>query len=252
MRYVAAAVWAETLKLKRSLALAAAVIIPLFPVIGDLMGTLSRGLGTSPDDPPGMAPWAFYVRMAIKLWTIFALPAVVALLSALLANVEHKPKAWKQVLALPVPRGAVFAAKWVALAAITLLSTLVFSGGNLLAGLALHYLRPELGLTWPAPLSEALVRPVLGWALGLFMVTIHLAVALRWRSFLVSIIAGFVAAVGNLFIVGSYLYVYSGYIPWAMPAQTYGDWAPTLALSLAGTAITYALARRAFVGREVY
>lgn len=252
VRYLTAGIGAETIKLKRSLALLAAVAVPLLPVAADLMGTMSRGLGSLPDDPAGINPWALYVRMAVKLWTIFAMPTVVAVASALLANLDHKPRAWKLLLALPFPRGGLFAAKWAALAAMTLLSTAVFAAGNVAAGLALHYLRPELGLTWPVPVADAVWRPLLGWALALFMMTIHLAIALRWPSFMTSLVIGLVASVGNLFVVGSYLSVYAGYIPWTLPAMTYGDWAPALAFSLAGTAVTYVLARRAFVGREVY
>ena len=245
-------VWAETLKMKRSLALIVALLLPLFPAFVNVAETLRTGLARATDDVEILSPWALYLRSAINLWVILAMPIVVAILSALLANVDHKPKAWKMLFALPLPRGAIFAGKWASLVGITFLSMGVFVLANAVGGSLIQFLRPELGLGFPIPLREVVSKPLLGWLLSLFMLTIHLWISLRWPSFLVSIAVGFAGAVSNIFLIASYLYSKSLVSPWAMPAQAYGEWRAVLVASLIGTVCTYFLARQDFVRRDVY
>jgi hypothetical protein len=238
--------------MKRSLALTAALLLPLFPALANVAHALQSGLGRAAADAEFLTPWFLYGRYAFKLWTIFALPVIVAILSALLANVDHGPKAWKQLLALAFPRSLVFAGKWAALAGLTLLSTLVFALVNVWGGGLVHFLRPELGLDFPIPVGELIFRPFLGWLLAMLMLSLHLWLSLRWPSFLISITAGFAASVSNIFLVASQLFTRSAFSPWAMPVQAYGNWQLPLIVSLAGAALVYLLARREFVRRDVY
>jgi len=252
LSYLIRGVRAEALKVKRSLALIAALVIPLFPAVVNLAGALRRGLAGDAEELAALGPWGLYVRYAIKFWVIFALPMVIALLAALLAQVDHKPKQWKQLFALAYPRSALYAAKWLALAGVTLLSTLVFAGANIVGGMIVAALRPDLGLELPLPLGEVVGKPLLAWALALAAISIHHWIALRWPSFLSSLAVGFAASVANLFLISSYLYERAAFFPWAMPSQAYGAWQGTLRASLIAAALVYALARAEFVRRDVY
>ena len=252
LSYLIRGVRAETLKVKRSLALIAALVIPLFPAVVNLAGALRRGLAGDAEELAALGPWGLYVRYAIKFWVIFALPMVIALLAALLAQVDHKPKQWKQLFALAYPRSALYAAKWLALAGVALLSTLVFAGANIVGGMIVAALRPDLGLELPLPLGEVVGKPLLAWALALAAISIHHWIALRWPSFLSSLAVGFAASVANLFLISSYLYERAAFFPWAMPSQAYGAWRGTLLASLIAAALVYALARAEFVRRDVY
>jgi hypothetical protein len=180
------------------------------------------------------------------------MPIIAAILSALLANVDHQPKAWKQLFALPFSRSAIFAGKWGVLAGLTLLSTLVFSLANLLGGIVAYLIRPDLGWDFPIPMGELIARPLLGWLLAMLMLAIHLWLSLRWPSFLVSITIGFAASVSNIFLVNSYLFTRSALSPWAMPIQAYGHWQIPLIVSLTGAALVYFLARREFIHSDVF
>jgi hypothetical protein len=250
--YTARSVRAESLKLKRSLALSAALLVPLFPSFANFASALQSHIGRMPEDPAYLSMWSLYFRYSIKLWTIFAMPVVVALLSALLADVDYKGKGWKHLFAMGVPQSAVFAGKWFSLAGLSLVSTLVFASANLAGSLAAHYLRPDLGLDFPIPIGEAYGRPLLAWLLSLFMLSLHQWISLRWPGFLVSLAVGFAASVSNLFTISSYLFSSSYFSPWALPVQAYEDWRLPLALSLLGAALVYTAARREFIRRDIY
>ena len=244
------AVLAESLKVKRSLALLSALVIPLVPAFVNLMMTVQGGVGKP---ALGLASaWSTYYLYAIKLWVIFAMPLIVSILAALLADVDHRARTWKQLFALPFPRPAIMASKWLALAGITLLSTLVFGAANLTGGILIHLLHPGQGLDPPIPVLEAFTKPLIAWLLSLFMVSIHMWISLRWTSFLVSATVGFAASVANLFLISSSLYKYSALSPWAMPIQTYDRWEAMLIPSLVGAVVVYWLAGRRFVRQDVY
>jgi hypothetical protein len=251
LRYILRGCWAEALKLKRSLALVAAFLIPLFPSFINFASTLRSGVGRPIEGMEDLTRWALYGVYANKFWTIFALPFIVAILSALLANVDHKPRVWKTILALSYPRGAVFASKWFALAGITLLSSLTFALYNLLSGVIIHFIRPELGLDFPAPVMDIVTKAFIGWLLAMFMISIHQWISLRWSSFLASVVVGFAASVSNIFLISSYLYNKAALSPWAMPVMVYEDYSLTLIISLIGAALVYLFARREFVRRDV-
>lgn len=250
--YILRGIWSETLKLKRSLVLIVTLLIPLFPAFANVASCLQSGMGTALDDAVGLSPWSLYFRYAFKLWTIFALPMIVAIISALLANVDHQPKTWKMLFALPFPRAGIFAGKWVALSGLTLLSNLVFTLANLAGGTLVHFVRPEVGLEFPVPVGEAFSVALISWLLSLLMISIHLWVSLRWSSFLVSITLGFIATVSNLFLIASYLFGRSAISPWAMPVQVYGDWQGSLPAALLGALLVSLLAWRGFASRDVF
>jgi hypothetical protein len=248
IQYLIRAISAEALKIKRSLALLFALLIPLAAVFVNFMITVQNGLGK-----PALgitSPWSIYFMYSIKLWVIFCTPLSVSVLGALSADVDHRAKAWKHLFVLPFPRSAIMAGKWLSLTGINLLSTLVFGLANLACGFLILWLRPEQGLELPIPFLEALTKPLIAWLLSYFMISIHLWISLRWPNFLVSVTIGFAASITNLFLLSSSLYQYSVLSPWAMPAQAYDNWQTMLVPSLIGSFVTYWLAWREFACRE--
>jgi ABC-2 type transport system permease protein len=252
LTYILRSISAEALKLKRSLVLIVTLVIPLFPAVANVGDGIRNGFSPNVlEESAGLAPWSILLRFAFKLWTIFALPMIVAIISALLANTDHQPKTWKLLFALPFPRQAVFIGKWVALAGLLLLSNLAFALANLAGGLFIHFLHPEAGLGLSIPIGELVFGVLVSWLLSLFMVSIHLWISLRWSSFLASITVGFAATVSNLFLIASYMFGRSALSPWAMPAQVYTDWSGSLPAALAGAVLVGFLAMRGFVRRDV-
>lgn len=254
-RYLWRGIRAEFLKIKRSQALFVAVLIPLFPAGLNFGEVLQRGLHLLPGEVPGaLSAWSLYFRSSIDFWAIFALPLIVAVLSALLANVDHQSHQWKSLFAMAFPRSGIFAGKWAALMGLNALSAACFGAANVLTGLAAGMLRPDLGLAFGGlPWGEAFAAPLLGWLLASGMITIHLWISLRWSSFLVSILSGFLAVVANLFVIGSFMAANAAYFPWSMPSCVYSEnHLLVLVLSAACAGVVYLLANTQFVRREVY
>lgn len=63
----------------------------------------------------------------------------ITLISSLLANVEHQLSSWKQLLALPISRTAVFAAKFVLIVILLTLSCILLGMGTIVLGLLLKF-----------------------------------------------------------------------------------------------------------------
>ena len=94
----------EARKLNRSLAALLAVAAPsLIAVFGFFM--LLRS-GRS-------ATWDMWMTSAAGVWAFFMLPMSVTALTALVGHMEHGPKAWDHLRALPVPRWRIYAAKMI-------------------------------------------------------------------------------------------------------------------------------------------
>jgi hypothetical protein len=209
MNDLARAVWAEALKLKRTLALRLAVGAPLVIVLIVFGAYLQRG-SREQDGLIGQA------QLSLTLWTILLLPFYSALAAALLASVEHQSDNWKHLLALPVDSRTVFLAKWVAA-----FGLLALSFGTLIVGVsaAAHALRlwtPALhGAASPLPFMTR--RGIESFLAAGLMLSIQLWVSLRWRTFLagISLAAGAVVLMVALVPHGVTLMAYA--FPWALP-----------------------------------
>jgi lantibiotic transport system permease protein len=117
------ALYAESLKLKKTLALWMCLIAPSV-VVG--LYVLQTIFGPQPKVlPPPMIAWQEFSLSCFALWSFLMLPLFVTLESALLAGLEHNEKQWKHLLALPLPRSVHYLAKWVALESLVALAMLI-------------------------------------------------------------------------------------------------------------------------------
>jgi hypothetical protein len=125
----------EARKLNRSLALLLAVAAPCLIGVFIFFNMLR-----------GKAPmaWEMWMGSSAGIWAFFMLPMSVTALTALVAHMEHGPKAWDHLRALPRPRWTTYAAK----AACVLL---------LVAAMSLL----NLAVTWGAVRAAATIKPVL-------------------------------------------------------------------------------------------
>src|SRR5262245_32944918 len=133
-----AALTNETVKLNRSLAALLAVSAP--GVIGLFAFLVQTRLANA-------MRWVDLMANVQMIWAFLMLPMSVTALTALLANMEHGPKSWDHLRALPVPRWQIYAAKAICTAGVVA----AMSVGVLLAGLASGWLislvRPEVAPT---------------------------------------------------------------------------------------------------------
>jgi hypothetical protein len=208
------AVSSELLKLKRTLALRLAVGAPLAVVMLTFVITSQRRGGAE----AGFDPLLGFAQLNLTTWTIIVLPQYAALAATLVAGIEHQHDNWKHLLALPVSRGAIFAAKWLALAGLLLVSTVALPVMIVAAAWTLRAIQPALGgASIPAVLVT--VRSLQVFCAAGLLASIQMWVSLRWRSQIVGLALGIIAimvllggvARAGLGTIVVYLY------PWALP-----------------------------------
>jgi len=197
----------EVLKLRRSLALLLCCAAPLLVALMAFF-LLINGR-TAPD-------WERFLLGAAALWSFAMLPLTVTALTLLLAQQEHGGKMWRQLLALPLPRWRLFAAKLIVAAGL-----LGAMHGGLwllapLAGWAGGLVRPDLAPTGApdlAPLAQTLAAMC---ASALLLLVLQSWAALRFRSFVPPLVLG----IGGTFAAVAATAARQGvFFPWLMPVQ---------------------------------
>ncbi len=203
---------AETLKLKRTLAVWLTLLAPLAVVFLSIAIMLeSPQYAYSQKD----VAWVNLIERNLSLWALLMLPLFVTLEMALLGQLEHGPRMFKQTYALPIPRWAVYAAKQIAGLAVIALSMIALGVMTLAAGLLMRVLLPgagfEVGVPWVALGQDILLAYLGGW----LIISIHTFVSLRWPSFVVACSTGIVATIMGVMLISS---KYAPFYPWTLPA----------------------------------
>ena len=255
-----AALGAELLKLKRSPALWLTFLLPAVPVALQFINYFQRGEALLPENRD---PWVWMTQNIMIVWAVFILPLFVAMLTSLLAALDHNAQAWKHLFALPVRRSVIYAAKKSIGMVLLADATIALVCWTLAAGYGLHVLRPELGFAATPPLARILVLAGVAWLTSWLLYSVHSWISLRWASFIPNLGVAVVALFGSFVITASQ---YWKYYPWALPGsvenqfhQAIGDTAswggvpevtiiPLIAGSLGGLAVmamsVYFLSRR--------
>jgi hypothetical protein len=216
MNALARALWAETLKLRGTLALWMCLIAPATVVALYVLQLTFMDYSQRSPFPPADA-WRMFTQSVLALWTILMLPLFVTLESALLAGLEHANQQWKHLLALPLPRGVHYLAKLLALVALVALAMAALSLLIPLGGWALTQLQPGFGISGPVPWGFLLPKVAMIFAAALLMVALQTWVAIRWRSFTIAVATGMTATVMGSLIGQSARFGH--YYPWTMPMQ---------------------------------
>lgn len=174
-------VYTEIRKLNGSLALLLAVVAPALPSMLVMLSTATSDRSSA---------WSsIFERFMLPIWALFLMPMIVAAFTTLMAQVEYQARGWDHLLALPIRKWQVFAAKalvvLLALAAMTTLA-LVFT----LVGAFLGSLIGGNMLTGQLPLAKLLNLSGLMLASAFSFVALQMWVAFRFSSFVVSLSFG--------------------------------------------------------------
>ena len=150
----------------------------------------------------------------LSLWAIFLIPPFAAVETSLLAGIEHHNGGWKQLFALPVPRTAAYAAKYVAAGALMGIATLSICGYTTLSLWGLVRLRADAGFAGPLLIGETLGLFALIGAASLVLLAVHGFVAMRWSSFPLNVGLALTGFLGNAVLLESRLRLIC---PWSLP-----------------------------------
>ncbi len=208
------ALHAETRKLKRTLAFGLIFLAPAVILLLQLAMYFDHAEYYLNLD--GLNPWMNFNQTMLVYWSFMMLPLFVTLESALVGNLEHSHHNWKLLYVQPIPRWAIYAAKWIVNVGLIVLSMLVLLALMLAGGAIVHATFPEypfdLGFPWLWTLK--LLGTV--FAASLLIISIHVWVSLRWTSFVVACATGIGATVAAVFAFGS---DYAIFYPWTIPGM---------------------------------
>jgi len=197
----------ELRKLNRSLAAALAIAAPGLIAVFTFFNMLR---GKTPQ------PWDMWMVSAAGIWAFFMLPMSVTALTALIAHMEHGPRTWDHLRALPLPRWTIYAAKILSVfLVLALMSVGVFAFTWAAVKLAV-VIKPELAPTGVFDASAYLTALGRMYLAATLVVVIQLWISLRWSSFVPGLVVGiggtFFAVVATAAKVGVFL-------PWQMPVN---------------------------------
>lgn len=198
------------------------------------------------------ADWHGLVVNAEGLWAYFVLPMTATALSALIAQIEHGPKAWDHLLALPISRNRLFAAKAVAMMALLAAMSLLLLVETWGTGSLLALAAPKHAPTGAFPWARGGTELAMMWAASWFMGLIQLWIALRFKSFVAPLTVGLA---GTFVVVAAMGAPEAIVVPWVMPISVLGirgaDPLLPVMLGLGGGLITLILMIADLSRREV-
>ena len=233
----------EAYKLRRSLALLLATVAPLLITVFLFFNMLRIEKAR---------PWEMSLQSSAGIWAFFMLPMSVTALTALVAHAEHGPRSWDHLLALPLPRWHLYAAKAVCVLGVVAAMSLWLAILTLLAVDLVGTIKPAVAAT--GPLDTLAYLQMLGrvFLSAWLLVAVQLWIALRCASFVPALAVGiggtFFAVVATSAKIGVVL-------PWQIPVnQLASDPARAqlaLLLGCIGGCIAFAAMLRHLGQREV-
>lgn len=195
----------EARKLNRSLVLLLAVTAPALVAIFAFFNLLRF------DDP---RPWDLWLQGSAAIWAFFMLPMSVTAITALVAHMEHGPRAWDQLRALPIARWKIYAAKaicvLVLITAMSLLNLALTLGAVRLAAA----IKPDLQPIGPLDLFGNLIITGKIVASAILLTAIQFWTAIRFSSFIPALALGIG---GTFFAVVATAAKQGVFFPWQMP-----------------------------------
>jgi len=239
------ALHSELLKLKRTLAFRVIFVLPFLVALLQFFI-----IWRTKKFAAGFNLWQTLPTNSLQVWTVFMMPLLITLETALLNGIEHSDKQWKHIFALPVPRHAVYFAKLIVAQALILTSTLILSFLTAIVGVAATYLRPELANSGPIPYVWFVKHTAVVWLASWLIIAIHTWISSRWSGFPIPLGAGIGGTFFALFAASASL---GKYYPWLLPFNIFvdGRFAAALVLGVAGGIILALLGCIEFVRRDV-
>jgi lantibiotic transport system permease protein len=237
--------YAEILKLKRTLAFRMIFVLPL------LVATLEFFIAWRMERiSPDFNIWKFLPTSSLQVWAVFMMPLLITLETALLNGIEHSDKQWKHILSLPVPRHYVYFAKFAIAQVLILISTVTLAVLTILVGLVVMKLRPEMATAAPIPFEWIGKHVLYVWIASWFIIAIHIWISIRWSGFPIPLGAGIAGVFFALFAASASI---GKFYPWLLPMNLFldGRFKTALILGATGGVAALVLGCADFVRRDV-
>lgn len=129
----------------------------------------------------------------VMVFVPLALMLGATILSSMIAGIEHDQGSWKQLLAMPIPRSAVYLAKFLMACLLLIISCLLLSAGIVGLGLVLGFDAKEI------PWSQALKLGLMPLAGALPVLSIELWLTLVSKNQALPVTFGIILAITGMF-----------------------------------------------------
>ncbi|CAM4512600.1 hypothetical protein FHS16_003392 [Paenibacillus endophyticus] len=129
----------------------------------------------------------------IQMFVPISLFLGVTLIPSLLSHIEHSTNAWKQLLALPISRGAVFRSKFALSVILLTISCMVLAAGTVILGFSLRFELADM------PVGEILKLCFLPFFASLPALALFLWLCINMRNQAIPITLGVLIAISSVF-----------------------------------------------------
>lgn len=192
----------ELLKLRRSLVMLLCLAAPALVAVIVVLIRLRTGKSV---------PMVNYAQTGAAFWAFAMLPLSLTALSVLMAQMEHGPRSWDHLLALPGARRWLFLAKVLMMIALTAAMTALLLVFLLAGAWIIPAFKPVTGTFDVIGTSILLGKMFLA---SILMAVLQLWAALRVRSFVPPLVLGIL---GTFISVAAASAREGAYFPWLMP-----------------------------------
>jgi len=217
MRALLVSLRSEFYKSRKTLAFWSAILLPLLICILMSWGYISKADQLALNPP--VLLWLRYISAILGVMGILLLPVLVIYHSYAVTNMEYKGDTWKSVFSLPLPKWAIYTAKYLFIVALTGITLLLFSVFILASGPIIQAIKPELKFSEYH--AQSLIFRIFFklFLSSLGIISIQFMMNLIWSDFLKPFGIGFLATIMAIITV-NLKWEYVDYLPYAYPYLT--------------------------------
>jgi Uncharacterized protein conserved in bacteria len=165
-------------------------------------------IGLIESEDGGSNQWIQLLQMMGVMHALLLLPLLTGVFAAAVCRLEHAGGGWKQLLALPVSRSAVFIGKFISVMLLLLATQVVFLADLLLVGTIKGYTDP---IQW----SGLLFSMIGSWLACMPLAALQMGVSVGWASFAAPLAINAIFTLPNIMIANSERF--APYYPWDYP-----------------------------------
>ena len=204
----------EFYKSRKTLGFWCAIVLPFLLCLLVFIGFLSHASKMA--NVPGQIAWLAYSGLIFGIMGVLLLPMYCIFVAYSVNAIEHKADTWKTLFTLPIPKFAVYAAKYAFAVLLVFLCLLLFCLFTIGSGNLLSILKPGLKFNefhMESYLAQIYLKLFLA---SLGILSIQFLFSLIWADFLKPMGIGFIGTIAGI-ILANVGWEYNYWVPYAHP-----------------------------------